>query len=105
MPIVGMVKMTVHQIIDVVTVRHGFVPASGAVLVACLMGTTGVIGRAVSRVRRADREAVLIRVVLVGMMEMPIVQVIGVIRMAHGHMTAVFLVNVLVVFVSFAGHH
>ena len=101
---VGMVEMATHQIIHVVAVRHGLVPAAGAVLVARLVGAAPVIGGAVRRVRAADRQLVLIHVVRVGMMEMAIVQVVGMAVVAHGQVTAAFPVDMFVAIVSIAGH-
>ena len=101
---VRVVQVAVDQIVHVIAVRHGFVPASGAMLVACLVGTAPVIGGAVSRVRTADRQLVLIHVVRVGMMEMAIVQVVGMAVVADGQVTAAFPVDMFVAFVSIAGH-
>ncbi len=101
---VGVVEVAVHEVVHVVAVRHGFVSASGAVLVVRIVGAAGVIGRAVSRVRAADRQEVLVHVVGVGMMEVAVVQVVGVAVMAHGQVTAAFPVNVLVAVVTIAGH-
>ena len=58
--------------------------ASGAMLVPCFVGAAPVIWGAVGRVRVADRQLVLIHVVRVGMMEMAIVQVVGMAVVAHG---------------------
>ena len=78
--------------------------ASGAMLVSCFVGTAPVIGGAVGRVRAADRQLVLIHVVRVGMMEMAIVQVVGMAVVAHRQVTAAFPVDMFVVFVATAGH-
>ena len=102
---VSVMEVAVHQVVHVIAVRHGFVPASGAMLVACLVGTAPVIGGAVSRVRPADRELVLVHVARVGMMEVAIVQIVGMALVTHSHVTAVFPVDMLVAFVSIlAGH-
>ena len=101
---VSVMEVAVHQVVHVIAVRHGFVSASGAMLVACLVGTAPVIGGAVSRVRTADRQLVLIHVVRVGVMEMAIVQVVGMAVVAHGQVTAAFPVDMFVAFVSIAGH-
>ena len=65
-----MMQVPVYQVVDVVAVRHRFVPAARAMLVARLVGPTRMIGRAVCRVLAANRETVLIYVVGVRMMEM-----------------------------------
>jgi hypothetical protein len=101
---VSMVEVFVHQVVNVIAVWHRFVSASGAVLVACFVRTTCVIGRAVHRIRFPNRQAVLIHVVRVGMMEMAAVQVVGMAVVAHGYMTAALPVDMGVTLVRVAGH-
>ena len=101
---VGMMEVATHQIVEVVAVRHGLVSASGAVLVPCLVRTARVLGSAVSRVRLTDVQAVLIHVVRMGMMEVAVVQVVGVAVVAHCQVTAAFPVDVCVAVVPIAGH-
>lgn len=85
---VGVMQVAIDQVIDVVAMRHRLVAATGAMNVAGLMGTAVVIRRATVRVGRGDLNHVLVDMVAVRMMEMPIVQMIHVTRMAYGGMAA-----------------
>jgi hypothetical protein len=51
-----------------------------------------------------DVECVLVDVIIVRMMQMPVVQVVDVIAMAHSHVPAAGAVGVGVIFVYGAGH-
>lgn len=102
--VVGVVQMTVDQVVDVVTVRDGFVPAAFTVPVARRVGPAGVVGRAVGRVAAADAQAVLVHVVRVRMVEVPVVQVVDVAVVPKGEVAAAISVDVGVAVVAIAGH-
>ena len=97
-------EMTVHQVVHVIAMRNGLVPAPRAVLVTGVVRVAGMIGRAVGRVRSADRQLVFVHVVRVGMVEMTIVQVVDVALVAKGEVAAVFAMRVFVAVVPIAGH-
>jgi len=71
-----MVKVTAHQIVDVVAMRNRFVTAPFTVNVSLFMPLRD--GRAVVRVLPGDRKNVFINVILVGMMQMSVVQIVDV---------------------------
>jgi hypothetical protein len=102
--IVRVMEVAVHQVVHVVAVRHGLVTTSGAMPVVRLVRAARVIGRTVGRVRAIDRELVLVHVARVRVVEMPIVQVVGMSVVAHGRVTAPLSVDVLVAVVLIAGH-
>lgn len=79
MSAVRMMQMTGHQVIDVVAVRNGLMPAVRAVFVAGIVPLALVTRRAVLRVGCAHRNHMLVVMVIVMVMEMPIVQIIDVI--------------------------
>ncbi len=58
-PAVGMVQVTVHQVVHVVSVRHRLMTAARAVDMVRGVGLTIVGGRAVRRVVGVDGQAVL----------------------------------------------
>jgi len=74
-----MMQMAGYQVIDMIAVRNGLMPAVGAVLVTGVVALAFVTRRAVLRVGRADRNAVLVIVVIMMVVQMPIVEVIDVI--------------------------
>lgn len=59
----GVMQMAVHQIVHVVTVRHGFVAAARAVNVVCTMTLALMRGRATSRVGIRHLKRMLVHVV------------------------------------------
>ncbi len=102
---VGMMQATLNQVVDVVPVGNRFVTAVGAVdmsrFVACqVLSRSASIGIPVT-----DLEAMLVHVISVGMMEMPIVQVVNVVLMLDRGVTAAGAVGVVVTFVNVAFSH
>jgi hypothetical protein len=92
--VVRVMQAPVDEIVDVVSVRHGLVTAVRSVDVAGLVtiGRLGVIGL----VGCVDGDHVLIDMVLVRMMQVAVVQVVGVTVMVDGGVAAVRSVNVIV---------
>jgi hypothetical protein len=63
-----MMQVAVHQVVYVVTVRHSFVAASGAVGVVGLVRVALVLGCAVCRVLGVHCQFVVVDVAIVRMM-------------------------------------
>ena len=103
MAVVRMVQMTVHKIIDVVAMWHGFVTAARAVNVACFMAVAVVIRGADIRIDRANGNAVFIHMPLVRVVQMAVVQVINVAIMFNGGVAAVCAVLMRMVGVMWQG--
>jgi hypothetical protein len=93
---VGMMEVAIDQVIDVIAVRYGFVPASRAVDVARVMGAAIVVRRTLIRVFCADLERVFVDVIAMRMVQMSIMQVIDVVAMPDGGMSAVCTMLVIV---------
>ena len=66
---VRVVQVAVDQVVDVVTVRDGFVAATGAMDVAGLVAAAFVLGRAAVGVGGRDRDHVLVDVVAMRMVQ------------------------------------
>ena len=93
---VGMVQVSINEVVDVIAVRHGVVAASGPMLVSGLV-LQGRLGRCASvRVFVINGDSMLIHVILVRMVKMPIMEVVGVPVMTHSQMTAHRAVLVIV---------
>jgi hypothetical protein len=75
---VRMVQVPIDQVVGVVAVGNGRVAAVRAVLVGFLVTAAVVAWRASGRVRRADRQGMLLDLAGVRVMQMAIVQVIDV---------------------------
>ena len=85
---VGMVQVSVDEVVDVIAVRHGVVTASGPMLVTGLV-LQGRLGRCASvRVLLIDGDSMFIHVILVRMVKVPVMEVVDVPVMAHSEMTA-----------------
>jgi hypothetical protein len=101
----GMVEVSVHQIIGVVAVGHGFMSAVRTVHVRFLMTAAVVPRGADGRVIAADGDAMLLYASLAGMVQMAIVQIIGMTLVLHRRMAAVGTVGVGVAIVNFLSCH
>jgi hypothetical protein len=102
---VGMMQMPVDQIVDVVAVRHGLMPASGTVHVRAVMPSAPVPGCTAVGIGRRHLDAVLVDVVAVHMMQMAVVQIVDVIAVANGRVPARPAVLVRVIDVLDASAH
>lgn len=94
---VRVVQMPLHQVIHVIPVRYGFMAAAGAVLVALLVRPALMVRRAVRRIRPTHGDRVLVHVVAMGVVQVPIVQVIRMAVVLDGRMAAARAVLVRVI--------
>jgi hypothetical protein len=102
---VGMVQVTIHQIVGVISVRDGLVATPLTVDVVRVVAAAAVLGRAGGRVALRDLDGVLVDVITVGMVQVTIVQVVDVPIVHDGLVAASGAVNVVVRFVNIAGGH
>jgi hypothetical protein len=100
---VWMVQMSVDQVIDVVAVRHRLVPASLTVDMMRVVPAAPVLRCAPVGIGRRHLDGVLVDVIAMHMMQMAVVEVIHVVAMANGRMSAAGTVLVRVVGVLAAG--
>lgn len=99
------VQVTCHQIVHVSVVWHRFVSATRPVLMTRVVAATIVIRRAAVRIGGTHVQRMFINVVLVREMQVPVVEVIDVLAMDDGGMTAVGAVNMGMAFVSLMIDH
>jgi len=93
----GMVKVVANDVVHVVAVRDRIVPTRRPVPVRPGVRRTSMIGRADRGVRRGHRQAVLVDVTSVGVVHVTVVQVIAVVIVLDGPVTAALAVNVRMV--------
>ena len=98
--VVPMVQVTGDVMVDVVTVPHCFVVAAVNVPVGRLVGPTGMTWRACIGVHRRDGHAMLVNVSLILLVQVTVVQIVGVAFMQHGGMAAVGTVLVILILVG-----
>jgi hypothetical protein len=75
---VGVVEMPADHVVDVVRVGHGAVAAAELVAMRSVVRPAGETGSASDRVCGADPHHVLVHVIAVDMMQVAIVQIVGV---------------------------
>ncbi len=80
---VRVVQVTVDQVVDVVSMRNGLMAASRSVLVPGLMPAALMLRRTPIGICRRHLDRVLIDVVAVHVMQVPVVQIIDMIAVAH----------------------
>jgi hypothetical protein len=87
------VQVTVDQIVDMVAMRNRFVAAARPVLVAGLMTSAGMRGRASSGVLTSDRQDMLIYMILMQMVEVTVVQVVRMVVVTDDNVAAAGLMS------------
>ena len=100
---VWMVEMPVHQVVHVIAVRHPLVSAAARVDVILGMAAAAVLGCAACLVRGTHRQDVIVNVIAVHVMEMPIVEVVGMVAVLDGGVTATGSMSVVVPLVDITG--
>jgi hypothetical protein len=91
---VRVVQVAIDEVVDVVSVRNGWVSASGAVDMVGIVSGTAVVRGAHCGVVLIDVDAVLIDVVLMGMVQVTIDEVVDMISVRHRFVTTIRAVNV-----------
>jgi len=94
------VQTAVDDVVNMIAVRYSFVAATFAVNVA----VAAVNRMAAVRVGFIDAQCMLVVVTVVLMMQVAVVQIINVAFVFDGSVAAVCAVDVVMMFVGFAGH-
>ena len=102
---VNMMEVTVHEVVDVVSVRDSLVSAAWAMDVVGIMAAAGMRRRAVVGVGRGHLNHVLVDVAIVRVMQVAVVQVVDVAVVLDGLVTAAWAVDVVVGLVNLAIRH
>lgn len=98
-------QVTVDEVVDVVAVGDGFVTTFWTVDVVRRVGAALVRGGAVGWVGRAHFEGVLIHMVVVDVMQVAVMEVVDVVVVLDGGVSAFWTVVVVVGFVFLAVDH
>ncbi len=83
-----------------VAVGHGVMAAARFMLVLAITGSAIIVRRAPVGIARGDFDLVLVDMPSMGMMEMPVVQVVDVVAMLDGDMPAIRSVGMRMIFVD-----
>jgi hypothetical protein len=81
-------EMVCDEVIDVIPVRHGLVPTAFAVDVVAVVSVATMLGRAALGTRVVDLQHVLVGVIPVRVMQMATVQVVDVVAVHDGAVSA-----------------
>ena len=100
---VWMVQVTLHQIVHVVAVRDGFMPTVRAMEVAGLMCSAVVVGCTTILVRLPGFQFVFVHMVSVNVVQMAVVQIIGVSIVLDSSVATIGAVDMDMPFMSYAG--
>ena len=93
---VRVVQMTIHQVINMVAMRHGFMTAVGTVSVGFRMAGAAVVGRAFLGIRRSYFNLMIVHMIAVSVMQVAIVKVIRVAVVFYDDVSAVWAMHVVV---------
>jgi hypothetical protein len=88
--------VTAHQIIHVITVRNGLVATARPMNMVRVVPSTLVCRRARYRIGLRDRDSVLVDMPFVGVMKMPIMEVVDMSVMLDGLVAATWAVYMVV---------
>lgn len=91
---IRMVQVTGHQIIRVISVRHGGMTALVAVRMVGRVLARAVAGRAANRIGRAYSEDMFVCMSAVGTMQVAAIQIVNMPGMMHGQVTTAGAVRV-----------
>ncbi len=105
MTAVRVMQVSIDQIVYMVAVRDGFMAAAGPVLVALRMAATCMVGRAGVGILCAHIEDMFVEVVAVRVMQVTVVEIVHVVAVLHGSVSAARPVFVRVVVVNFVIDH
>jgi len=96
MAVVRVMQMSFHQVVDVIAVRNSLVSTVWPVYMASLMRLTVVLRGAAVRIAPGRADLMIINMILMGVVQVPVVKVVGVPVVPHGCVPAIGTVNVCV---------
>jgi hypothetical protein len=100
-----MMQVVVNQVVTVITVGNGLMSTGRTVYMSLVMSTAVMAERTLIGICRADFKHVFVNVIGVHMMQVTIMQIIGVAGMCDSHMAAGGFVLMVVPLMLGAGTH
>jgi hypothetical protein len=91
---VGVMKMPFDQVVDVIPMRHGFMPASRSMHMALVVRAAAVVGCAPVGVGLRYFNLMFIDVIAMHVVQMSVMQVINVVSVPDGRVTTIGSMNV-----------
>ena len=105
MPVVGMMKMSLHEIVLMTAVRNRFMPAASSMGVLAVVRAARMSGGASGWIRTALRQRVFIHVPLVRTVKMPVMHIVNVTFVLYADMPAAWTVSMRVLIMRFVVAH
>ncbi len=105
MPLVGMMKMSFHEIVLMTAVRNRFMSATSPMRVLTVMRATRMSRGTSSGIRATFRQGVFIHVPLMRTVKMPVMQIVDVTFVLYADMPAARTVSVGVLIMRFVVAH
>lgn len=103
--LVGMMKMSLHEIVFMTAVRNRFMSAASSMRVLAIVRAARMSGRTSRRIRTTLRQRVFIYVPLVGTVKMPVMHIVDVTFVLNRDMAAARAVSMRVLIVRFMVAH
>lgn len=100
---VGMVQVTVHEIIDMIAMRNGRMSATGPMHVVLRMSAARMFRRAPVRMLGIHLDHMFVHVAAMGVVQVSIVQIIDMVTVLHRRVAAAWAMFVVVVRMNTAG--
>jgi hypothetical protein len=104
-PLIGMMKMSLHEIVLMTAVRNRFMPAASAMRVLAVVRAARMRGGTSGRIRATLRQTVFINVPLVSAVKMPVMHIVNVTLVLNRDMPAARTVSVGVLIMRFVIAH
>jgi len=102
---VGMMQMVADQVVHVIAMRDGLMRAVGTMGVVLVVRSTHMVWRASVRIGRFNLEHVFVYMIEVRMMQMAIMQIVGMSGVRDGYVTTRRMMLVIVVLMFRTGAH
>jgi hypothetical protein len=101
--VMNMMQMAAHQVVCVVAVGDGLMTAAGTMSVAFVVSSATVFGGTIRWIKGTNGKLVIVNMVSVFVMQMAIMQIVGVAVMVYGGVTAAGFVLVGVLRMNLTG--
>jgi len=101
----GMVQMTFHQVINVITVGHGFVTTAVSMFVTAVVAAALVLRCAICRIGAANAQRVIVHMIAMYVMEVTVMKIVFMTIMLDCLVTTTFSMFMVMSFMFASASH
>lgn len=101
----GMVQMPFHQVINVITVRHGFVTTASSMLVIAVVAAAIVIRCAIGSISATNAQRMIVHMIAMYVVEVTVMKIVFMAIMLDGLVTTTFTVFMVMSFMFASATH